>query len=314
MPSVSVIIPAYNARSTIKKTLESVFAQTHSDFEIIVINDGSTDDTLKICQEIPDRRLKIFSYENAGQAVSRNRGIERASGDYIAFLDADDLWTKNKLETQLQTLQNNPEAAVVYSWTDYIDENDNFLQSGRHINVEGNVYDKLLINNFIENGSNVLIRQQALQEVGGFEPSLPPAEDWDLWLRLARQYHFAVVPEPQILYRVSATSSSANLTRQEMQTLRVIDRAFAAAPPSYQSLKKRSLANLYKYLAWKALDAAAISKASWEPLRLTLNYIKYEPELPKEAKFAAIMLVKSAIAGFISPEQLKRLLAKRNKT
>ena len=123
--------------------------QTFQDLELIVINDGSQDATLEVLSSIQDPRLRILSYSNAGLASSRNRGITEATGEYISFLDADDLWTPDKLEAQLQALQEHPEAAVAYSWTDYIDQSSQFLHSGRHITINGNVYQNLLVNNFL---------------------------------------------------------------------------------------------------------------------------------------------------------------------
>ena len=124
---ISIIIPVYNAEKTIESTINSVLNQTFIDFELIVINDGSTDSTLEIVHKITDPRLKIFSYANANQAASRNRGIAKATGEYIAFLDADDLWTPDKLESQINLLKNNSTAAVVYSWTNCINEFNQFL-------------------------------------------------------------------------------------------------------------------------------------------------------------------------------------------
>ena len=131
-PTISVVIPCYNAEQTIQETISSVLAQTFTDFEILVINDGSTDGTVSVLKQIVDDRLKVFSVENSGPQRSRNRGIEKARGEYIALIDADDLWTSDKLASQLQALQNTPEAAVAYSWTDFIDENSNFLKLSRH--------------------------------------------------------------------------------------------------------------------------------------------------------------------------------------
>jgi glycosyltransferase involved in cell wall biosynthesis len=254
MPLISVIIPVYNAEKTIVATIKSVLSQTFADIEVIIINDGSKDSTLEVLKSISDFRLKIFSYQNAGQAVSRNRGLSLASGEYISFLDADDLWTADKLEAQLKALQDNPQASVAYSWTNYIDEQDNFLVAGTYIIENGNVYKKLLVSNFIENGSNPLIRRQALVEVGGFESAMTPAEDWDLWLRLAARYSFIGVPSAQILYRVSANSASANLLKTEAACLKVINNACAQMSESVNTLKAHSLANLYKYLTCKALQ------------------------------------------------------------
>jgi len=253
MPLISVVIPVYNGEKTIRETIKSVLNQTFNDLELIVINDGSQDSTLEIVSSISDPRLKIFSYPNANQAVSRNRGISQACGEYISFIDADDLWTPDKLAAQLRALQENPQAAVAYSWTDVIDESSQFLHTGSHLTVNGDVYANLLVVNVLENGSNPLIRRQALAEVGGFEESLPPAEDWDMWLRLAARYHFVAVPAPQVLYRSSVGSMSTNVEKLEAACLQVIGRGFAQAPASLQYLKKYSLSNIYKYLTYRAV-------------------------------------------------------------
>lgn len=255
MSLISVIIPVYNGEKTIRETIESVLNQTFLDFELIILNDGSQDSTLDVVSSIQDSRLKVFSHPNAGLAASRNRGTFHAVGEYISFIDADDLWTPDKLETQLKALQDNPEAAVAYSWTNYIDESGQFLRRGGYLTANGDVYAKLLVVDFLENGSNPLIRRQALIQVGGFDESLSAAEDWDILLRLAAQYSFVAVPYPQILYRVSANSMSAHVVRQETACLKVLERAFNQAPESLQYLKKYSIANLYRYLSFKVLDA-----------------------------------------------------------
>jgi glycosyltransferase involved in cell wall biosynthesis len=254
VPKISVVIPAYNCAKTIKQTRDSVLSQTYTDLELIVINDGSTDATLNIVSQIKDSRIKLFSYPNAGGNVSRNRGINHAVGEFISFLDADDIWTPDKLATQLQTLQENPTTKVAYSWTDYIDENGKFVSSGTHISLNGNLYEQLLVKNFLENGSNPLICKDALLAVGGFDESLVAGQDWDMWLRLAREFNFVAVPKVQILYRISANSLSSNLARQEKACLQVLNKAYSTSPESLQHLKAYSFANLYKYLTWKALQ------------------------------------------------------------
>ena len=154
MTLISVIIPVHNGEKTIKETILSVLNQTFEDWELIIINDGYTDSTIEIIAQIQDDRIRVFNYENAGLARSRNRGIDHYQGEFISFLDADDLWTTDKLEAQFQTLQDNPKVMVAYSWTDYIDESSQFLHSGTHITKNGNVYsdyvdhvdDKLVFN------------------------------------------------------------------------------------------------------------------------------------------------------------------------
>jgi glycosyltransferase involved in cell wall biosynthesis len=309
MPIISVIIPVYNGQKTIRETIESVLNQTFKDFELIVINDGSQDATLEIISSVPDCRLKVFSYPNAGQAASRNRGFSHSTGEFIAFLDADDLWTPDKLEAQLKALQNNPQAAVAYSWTNCIDESGQFLREASYSTVSGDVYAKLLLTDFLDNGSNPLIRRQALVEVGDFDESLPPAEDWDMWLRLAARYHFVAVLAPQVLYRQSANSESSNLLRLESACLRVIERTFTQAHDSLQHLKKHSLANLYKYLIFKCFDRSVKRSRALVATKFLWCAIRNEPSLLKK-RITWKVLLKILIVVLLQPQPAQALLTK----
>jgi len=187
MPLISVIIPLFNSKKTILETLESVFQQTFSDWEIIAINDGSKDSTLDVIATIKDPRLKVFSYPNGGISVSRNRGLALAQGEYIAFLDHDDLWKPDKLELQLKALRENPQAAVAYSWVDLIDESGEFIREVSRHKVKGNAYEKLLLTDILSTASNPLICKSALIAVGAFDETLSGPEDWELFIRLAAQ-------------------------------------------------------------------------------------------------------------------------------
>ena len=234
---ISVITPVYNGATTIQETIESVLKQTFSDFELIIIDDGSQDSTTEIVSKIEDSRIKLFSYPNAGPAASRNRGIAHAQGKYIAFIDADDLWTPKKLEAQLKALQAHPQAAVAYSWTNHIDDLGQFVCSGLNNNFNGDVYPKLLFRNFLEHGSNPLIRRDVFSEVGNFDESWQcvGVEDWDMYLRIAAKYHFVCVPLPQILYRISTNSLSNKIEKMEKAALYVIKKKFFSSsffPPT----------------------------------------------------------------------------------
>lgn len=276
MATISVIIPAYNCEKTILATVESVQKQNFSDFEIIVINDGSTDKTLERLDSITDKRVKIFSYQNAGVCAARNRGIFHAKGDYIAFVDADDLWTPDKLKLQLAALKENPEAGVAYSWTYYfMDGQEDVLFPGNQVYYTGNVYAQLLVNNFLANGSNPLIRKKAIESVGEFDPACTPCEDWDLYLRLAGRWSFVVVPKHQILYRQSSSSASSNLNAIEKGGLTTIEKAYQIAPLELQYLKNQSLAWLYEYCTQQYLKQATdINRTNqagqklWQAIRL----------------------------------------------
>ena len=312
MPLISVIMPVYNGEKTIRETIESVFNQTFPDWELIVINDGSQDATLQILNSIQDPRLRVFSYPNAGQATSRNRGISQACGEYISFIDADDLWTPDKLEAQLQVLQANPQAAVAYSWTKCIDEVGQVSRRGSHISVTGDVYKNLLVVNFLENGSNPLIRRQALNEVGSFDESLTPAEDWDLWLRLAARYHFEAVSSPQILYRVSVKSATANVWRLEAACLEVIERACTQAPESVEHLKKYSLGNTYKYLTYKAIEGPPERKKGLVAARFLWQAVRNDPALLR-TKVLFKVLLKIAAITILPPQQAQSFFTRFKK-
>lgn len=309
MPLISVIIPAYNAEKTIKKTIESVLSQTFSDFELIIINDGSQDSTLDIVYSIQDSRIKVFSYPNSGQPASRNRGFAHSCGEYISFIDADDCWTADKLEAQFRALQDNPQAAVAYSWTNCIDESGQFLRRGSYITAQGDVYAKLLLIDFIESGSNPLICSQALAAVGSFDGSLTNVHDWDMWLRLAARYHFVCVPSPQILYRVSPNSMSSNVLGVEASSLRVIERAFAQAPESVRHLKRYSIANRYNGLTIKTLDGYPERQRGLTAARFIWNTVRYDPSLLGRGVIFKV-LFKIAVMVLFPPGQAQALLTR----
>ena len=249
MPSISVIIAAYNAQDTIVETVESVLNQTFTDLEILVIDDGSKDSTGDRLCSLDDPRLKLISYENGGVALARNRGIANARGEYISFLDHDDLWTPDKLEDQLAALQKNPDAGVAYSWTIgmFSDENPVRYKKLDKVFFEGDIYDKILISNFVGSGSNILVRKEAVESVGGFDATPVSNEDWDFYIRLAAKWHFVLVPKYQILYRQLNSSMSSNILRLEEGGLVLVKKAYRDAPKELQHLKKRFLYNQYIY-------------------------------------------------------------------
>lgn len=290
--------------------MRSVLNQTFQDFEIIIINDGSKDETLEEIDRISDSRVRVYSYPNSGQGASRNRGLFQARGEYIAFLDADDLWTADKLEAQLIALQSNPEVGVAYSWTDFIDEWGNFLRPGSHLNLSGDVYPHLLLTNILENGSNPLIRREAIDRVGQFDESLPPAEDWDFYLRLAAEYPFVVVPHPQILYRVYANSSSTNVFHLEAVSVKVIEKTFKQAPASFKHLKAHSLANLYKYLTFKSLEHSSGRIQGVAALQFLGKAILNDPSFMKQRRIIVSSLLKSLSLIVLPRNLLDRVLQK----
>lgn len=228
---VSVVIPAYNAATTIAATLRSVQAQTHAHMEILVVDDGSTDDGPAIAQKFAtdDPRIRLIRQANAGVAAARNNGWKQAKSDYIAFVDADDLWTADKIERQLAALlAAGPDAGLAYSWYVMIDAQDRVTYRGEGPRFSGKVLDTLITNNFIGNGSAALVRRTAIEAAGGFEPALRDAdaqgcEDILFYCRVAERHTFAVVEDYQIGYRQLPDNMSSNLPRMLRSWIIVLD-------------------------------------------------------------------------------------------
>jgi glycosyltransferase involved in cell wall biosynthesis len=311
LPLISVVVPVYNGELTIADTIRSVLNQTFLDFELIVINDGSSDSTLDVLAEFQDPRLKILTYTNSGLSASRNRGIDHALGEYISFVDADDLWTAEKLTAQLNVLQENSDVAVAYSWTDFIDERGNLLGIGIHHTVQGYVYPNLLKFFFVGSGSNALIRIKVFDEVGRFDETLTSAEDLDMFLRIAARYQFSAVPAAQVLYRITDHSMSRNVIRQERESLKVLERAFAQEPgKSLVHLKRTTYANLYIYLASNALRGIPDKQKVPIAARFIWLSIMNEPLIPKRGRLVATLIFKIITTLFLPPQQARSLRGK----
>lgn len=235
-PRVSVIIPTFNATCTIAKAVESVLAQTFRDLEIIVVDDGSTDDTAAIAAAYRDRIIYIYQ-ENQERAAARNRGLAEASGEYVAFLDADDLWAPAKLERQVAVLDAHPEVLVVYSQATVIDGAGRPRLSGYRPRTLGSgpdepafMLDRLVLSNCVPMSTSVA-RLTAVRESGGFDVRFRYPEDWDLWLRLASRGRFTFLAEPLASYRVESEERAAAAVASEpvvAQGLLVIGKASAA--------------------------------------------------------------------------------------
>ena len=206
---ISVIIPAYNAERYIAKAIDSVLSQSCSDLELIVVDDGSTDGTVNIVKSYSDPRIRYIYQENASQAMARNKGMEVAIGDFIAFLDADDIWLADKLKEQIQ-LFNNPEVGVVFCGAKLIDENGH-IYGNKHQEIhQGNVLKNILYANFVV-CSSVILRRSILKDNGlKFRPDRKGVEDWDMWCQIAFFCKFAYSKKRLVLYREHIGGISKN--------------------------------------------------------------------------------------------------------
>lgn len=253
MPSVSIVIPAYNAAQYIVETIESIQRQTFDDFEIIVSNDASTDQTVALLGEINEPRLKVISAENGGVSAARNRGIAVAEGEFIAFLDADDLWEPDKLRLQVEALRANPKAGLAYSWFyhwNYAVHKSAEIKLLMCPSATGpNAYCTIAEENVVGSGSNIFVRRIVLDAVGGFDETLTHGEDWEFCFRVALNWEVVLVPQPLVYYRQHSASLCSSLDTVKASTLRAMDKIFDHAPLALKPLKLKTYSNLYLYLA-----------------------------------------------------------------
>lgn len=217
IPSVSIIIATRNYARFLNGTIESVIAQTHRDWELILIDDGSIDNTSEIIEPfLIDSRISYFKTEGLGQSRAKNLGIEKTRSELIAFLDGDDQWLPRKLELQLPLFANKS-VGVVYSRRELMDEKGDSLPQPSAKMMRGKIYDGLLIQNTIC-FSSVVVRREVFEKVGAFDPSIGLAIDYDLWLRVAREFEFDYVDEPLVKYRTGHANLSKRL-RERVQTV-----------------------------------------------------------------------------------------------
>jgi glycosyltransferase involved in cell wall biosynthesis len=255
MPKVSVVIPAYNAMKYLPETLESVLTQTFTDFEVTIVNDGSSDNICEWCEQITDTRVRLISQHNQKLPAARNTGILNSTGEYIAFLDADDIWEPTKLEKQVNYLDNHPLVGLVDVWTILIDQNGNFLNKIISNNIEGDVRKTVIeaCNAFIVSGSSPMVRRACIEKVGLFDVELKFCEDVDMWIRIGTHYHFGVVKEPLIRYRQHPTSMSTDCYLMVEGIRKFIEKHYSSVPTELLYLRGKIYSNWYLYLAWKAL-------------------------------------------------------------
>ncbi len=247
---ISVIIPSYNSESFVCDAVRSVLAQTFSPLEILVIDDGSTDNTRGVLEQFGDR-IRYYRQENRGPASARNTGIHFASGKLLAFLDADDVWLPDKLSKQYNVLAQQSEIGLVHSDIRYWHQDTgekNLKWVGRE-RFAGDCYICLFYENRVLT-SSILVRKECFGKAGLFDERLGRAEDWDMLIRIARHYRFAYIPEPLIDYRLHGAGLTNNEARMRESELRVLVKALRADPQLTKQLGKSFINNM---LAHKSL-------------------------------------------------------------
>lgn len=230
MPKVSVIIPAFNQARFLREAVDSVLGQTLRDFEIIVVDDGSTDNTPEVAQSFTDRRVRYVCQENRGLAGARNTGIAMSSGEFIAFLDSDDTYSPHKLELQTDSLSEHPAVGLVASGYQYVDEAGKLLGEERPwLNCPKPTLESLLLGGLTAVHA-VLIRRAWLERVGMFDASFRAAEDMDLWYRLGLAgCEMEWVPAIACQYRIHGQNMSRGVKAHYRALYTALDKVFASS-------------------------------------------------------------------------------------
>jgi GT2 family glycosyltransferase len=197
MVSVSIIIPTFNRSIRLKRAIESVYNQTYRDYELLIIDDGSSDETSKMVADFFPKS-RYFYQPNSGVSSARNTGISHAKGTWIAFLDSDDEWLPLKLEKQLELLSNNPDHKICHTNEQWIRNNTEVNQMEKHKKSGGWIFPQCLPLCAMS-PSSIVMHRSIFNDVGGFDTSLPACEDYDMWLRITAKYPVLFIEEPQII-------------------------------------------------------------------------------------------------------------------
>jgi len=261
---VSVIIPAYNSREHIAEAVQSALDQTYQPVEVIAIDDGSTDGTGEVLRSFGNK-IRYIRKENGGPASARNVGIESAAGEFVAFLDGDDIWYPQKLEKQMSLFQG--DVGLVYARVDSFDENGP-VEKVRKPLIRGEVFERLFNKNLIST-STVVVKKECFDKVGLFDedPDLISVEDYDMWLRIAALTKVDFLDEPLIKYRLHPGGISKNYHRSYNGEMKVLTKNLANVSGKYPRLKQEirgRFAKLFYEFGYDLFAAGALSEARAE--------------------------------------------------
>jgi len=250
-PTISVIIPTYNRANFICETIDSVLNQTYQDYEIIVVDDGSTDDTKQVLSKYGNRIIYIYQ-ENQQVGAARNNGIRHSKGKYIALLDSDDVWLPQKLEKDIACFELDSRIGLVYSDVIYISSDGAALYKRKLKCPTGDILKSIVLQNFVVL-STAIVRRECFEKVGMFstDREMSGSEDAEMWIRIASQYYFGYIDEITTKYRMHQTSMTSDPDNMKRSILCAIDTIFANKEllPKISHLKNQVYSNIYTHIA-----------------------------------------------------------------
>lgn len=275
---ISVVIPTHNRATLLRRAIDSVLSQTYSDLELIVVSDGSTDETPSVVAEYAKKDSRVRFVElmpGRGGNVARNMGIEASNGEYVAFLDDDDEWLPEKLKKQVSVFNSEPRIGIVYTGVHilYVDEQIEYNSLSRE---KGDLSKKILFDNCIGTTSTVVIRKELISKTGVFDEKLKALQDYDLWIRFCQVCDVGVVSEEMInYYNYTGTVQVSSATRKYVDAFKVINNKYREYFDSLsEDEKKAKLHNEYILLSNKAMrngDGRLARQYLKKDLRLKFN-------------------------------------------
>ena len=271
IPMISVVIPMFNVEKYIEQSIQSVLGQTYHNFELILVDDGCSDNTLKLVEQFEDHRIRLIQQKNRGLSGARNTGIDASRGFYIALLDADDFWNPEKLAKHLHHLNNNPGVGVSYCPSLFVDEDSKLLGIGQFPKLTNVSKQHIFCRNPVGNGSAAVIRRSLLNDIGYFglnqdkyrkmyfDESLRQSEDIELWTRIAltTQWKFEGITEPLTYYRVNEGGLSANIEGQLHSWKHAVSQNNFRDPDFFKKYYTLAKAFQLRYLARRAIQSSS---------------------------------------------------------
>lgn len=295
MPKVEVIIPAYNTAKYLPIAIDSVIAQTVDDWRILLVDDGSTDDTAEIVAPYIQQlgpRLKYIKQANAGLPAARNTAIRNSSAELLALLDADDIWLPNRLAESLKSFEGKPHVGLSYSFVSLIDENATILKvfDSMQPHAEGRIAPYIYTRDVQLPCPTITFRKSAVDEVGLFDETMRATEDRDMWFRIASKYDVVSIRSVLALYRTSPDSMTRDPDRMLQAQLQFIEKHYGAPGCGFVA-RRRALSRCYKQRA----EALNIRRQPWPALKSSLHALALYPLDLSHARTAASLLLRCLV-------------------
>jgi glycosyltransferase involved in cell wall biosynthesis len=303
MHRVDVIIPTYNRKNLLRRAITSVLNQSFTDFVIIVVDDCSSDNIKLLLESFQDNRIKCVRNEvNMGEGGARNIGISNSTADYVAFLDDDDEWSPAKLKMQLDLLESQrAKVGGVYTSFTAVEDPSGEELYHRIVEKRGDLYERMVQGNVVGTPSTVFLRRECFERVGPFDESIPYGVDYDMWIRISKEYHFDCIEQSLVTYHVHGGQLTSNLGR-----LIAGQEAMLSKYDQFFGLDRKTYRKRFAQLSYRYRENGDLRKA-WKAL---LKGIRVYPRVKEDY----VSLAKLCVLSAFGPAHFQRLRTKKNGT